>query len=125
MNVTFHSLIDTERPKSLSRLHHLTIAGTTQSHTFTYQLPVHMRYNDCSDTEDYVNITFPPPEVIVWCGGETIKGEFGEGVSARMPVGRRGDIAFVGVGTCGVVLLGAGLIISSLLSYNRAKSKSE
>lgn len=124
-NVVFHAPMDIELPKSLSKPQQITVAGATTNHAFSYQIPIHMRYNDCSDSESYTQVALPPPEILAWCGEEKIQGIYGEKVYAKMPVGRKTHGPAILCGTFAVVLIGAGLIAYNLLKYNWAKSKGE
>lgn len=123
--LSFHSFIDIELPKSLSNTHFLTVAGQSFQGKFEYQIPVHLRYNDCSETREYIEVPFPPPEVLLWCENSEKKGTFGSQLLAKMPVGRRSHLEIVTYGTFTVVLVGLSGVVLSLVSYSRAKTKKE
>ena len=106
---SFKSIIDIELPSSLSKNHEFSISiGNTKE--FIY--PIHIRYNDCSESE-YKKIAIVAP--ILKCGKKVyqIKGE----INALVPIGNLKDLPSVTFITIITTLIGVIWIYLTIRKY--------
>ena len=95
----FSSKIDIELPSSLSTSHKFDIPFNS---SFELTYPIHLRYNDCSDSGGYKEVNLPSPSIE--CEG--IFYELSENLSGKVPIGNLND-SFLVISTTSIAALAA------------------
>jgi hypothetical protein len=104
LQAEFESNIDIELPSSLSNAHKYTIRFNK---TTSFMIPIHLRYNECSYTEKYKEISLPNPTLK--CEGNLYRIK-GDQISAFVPVGDLRDRDLVLMATFLLVAVSVGWI---------------
>lgn len=109
----FSSKIDIELPASLSPAHTFIIS-LPNSLEFSY--PIHLRYNDCSSTDLYKDLSLEGP--LLTCGDLSIK--VPDRLSFKVPIGNLEDTSIVISLTMATVLCSVIWISHTILNLRKS-----